>query len=485
MKRIYLFLLLPFLLQGSCKDSALPVKSLAVSSNSKYLTSPDGKAFLWIGDTAWELFHRLNREEAVEYLENRAEKGISVIQAVVLAENDGLRTPNAYGNLPLIDLDPENPNEAYFEHVDFIVNKAEELGLFIGMLPTWGDKVFSEHPGAGPVVFNTENAKVFGEFLGRRYRDKPVIWILGGDRNIANQEVLEIWRAMAEGLHSGDQGRHLISYHPRGGSVSSDYLHNEDWLDFNMYQSSHSKHFTEVYKYANHLALLHPRKPFLDAEPPYEDIGIEFWNYWDIKKAKDESDTISPIDFYGQLRDPSVYKKGVFTDADIRVHAYWNFLSGACGYTYGNNAIWQMWKPGMPYAIPCLMDWRTAMDRPGSEDLRHVRRILELRPFYKLIPDLSVVYGPVQDGREHIQSAIADDGSFLLVYLSVGQTAEVNMKKLDSKIIAWWYDTRNGEASQIGEFDNSGFQEFRPPSSGDGMDWLLVLDKKAAGLPPL
>jgi hypothetical protein len=36
------------------------------------------------------LFHKLNREEATEYPENRAAKGINVIQAVVLAENDGL-----------------------------------------------------------------------------------------------------------------------------------------------------------------------------------------------------------------------------------------------------------------------------------------------------------------------------------------------------------------------------------------------------------
>src|SRR5690606_18270174 len=101
--------------------------------------------------TAWELFHKLNREEATEYLENRKSKGFTVIQAVVLAENNGLRTPNSYGEVPLIVLDPTKPNEKYFEHVDFVVNKAEELGLVIGMLPTWGDKIFSENPGAGPI----------------------------------------------------------------------------------------------------------------------------------------------------------------------------------------------------------------------------------------------------------------------------------------------------------------------------------------------
>lgn len=137
MKKNVPFLLLVLFLFTACQTSTNTSKSLEISKNNRYLVYPDGTPFLWIGDTAWELFHRLDRDEAVEYLENRAEKGISIIQAVVLAENNGLRTPNAYGDLPLIDLDPTQPNEAYFEHVDFIVNKAEQLGLFIGMLPTF------------------------------------------------------------------------------------------------------------------------------------------------------------------------------------------------------------------------------------------------------------------------------------------------------------------------------------------------------------
>ncbi|MDQ3534164.1 MAG: DUF4038 domain-containing protein, partial [Bacteroidota bacterium] len=130
-----------------CKQDCLSQK-ITISSNNRYLQA-EGTPFFYLGDTAWELFHRLNREEATEYLQNRAEKGFNVIQAVVLAELDGLNTPNAYGHLPLIDNDPTKINNDYFEHVDFIVNKAEELGLYIGMLPTWGDK-FNKKWGVGP-----------------------------------------------------------------------------------------------------------------------------------------------------------------------------------------------------------------------------------------------------------------------------------------------------------------------------------------------
>jgi hypothetical protein len=74
----------------------------------------------------------------VRYLEDRARKGFTVIQAVALFEVDDLASPNAYGELPLKDKDPGRPNEAYFAHVDFIVNQAASLGLHVGVRPTWG-----------------------------------------------------------------------------------------------------------------------------------------------------------------------------------------------------------------------------------------------------------------------------------------------------------------------------------------------------------
>ena len=104
--------------------SAAPNR-LRVSTNGRFLQYDDGKPFFYLADTAWELFHRLNREEATRYLEDRARKGFTAIQAVALAELDGLTTPNAYGALPLVDKNPTRPNDAYFTHVDFIVDKAE------------------------------------------------------------------------------------------------------------------------------------------------------------------------------------------------------------------------------------------------------------------------------------------------------------------------------------------------------------------------
>ena len=91
----------------------------------RYLQYADGRPFFYLGDTAWELFHRTTREEARLYLEDRARKGFTVIQAVCLAERDGLRVPNAYGDLPFADAGFTRPNERYFAYVDEVVAMAD------------------------------------------------------------------------------------------------------------------------------------------------------------------------------------------------------------------------------------------------------------------------------------------------------------------------------------------------------------------------
>ena len=155
---------------------------LKVSANKRFLEFQNGTQFFYLGDTAWELFHRLTKTDAERYLENRREKGFTVIQAVALAELDGLNVPNMEGEKPLINNDPATPNEKYFAHVDWVIKKAEEKGMFIGLLPTWGDKVDKQW-GVGPVIFNPENAFQYGKWIGTRYKDyQNIIWINGGDR---------------------------------------------------------------------------------------------------------------------------------------------------------------------------------------------------------------------------------------------------------------------------------------------------------------
>ena len=341
---------------------------LKVSENGRFLVREGGEPFFYLADTAWELFHRLNREEADRYLENRAEKGFTVIQAVALAELDGLREPNAYGHLPLLNNDPETPQvqegpaNDYWDQVDYVVTKAESLGLVIGMLPTWGDK-WNKKWGAGPVIFTPQNAEVYGLWLGQRYRDKPVIWILGGDRPVEDDTQKEIVRAMAHGLREGDGGAHPITFHPTGGQGSAQYFHEEDWLDFNMRQNGHETSFQPRYAETRPDYDRQPPKPVIDGEPIYEDHPISF-------DARQHGHSLA---------------------ADVRRPLYWDLFSGAAGHTYGHHSVWQMWDTQRPPVNSPLMPWTQAIDQPGAGQMQFGRRLMESRPFLTRIPDDSII----------------------------------------------------------------------------------------------
>ncbi len=171
MSRRYIIICLLLLCQSAFAQ-------FSVSDNRRYLLK-DGKPFFWLGDTGWELFHRLNRDEADRYLKTRSEQGFTVVQAVVLAEMDGMRVPNANGDIPFFDQDLDKPNEQYFAHVDYIIDRADHYHMNIAILPTWGDKVFADRWGKGPAIFNPRNAASYASWLANRYKDRTnIIWIL-------------------------------------------------------------------------------------------------------------------------------------------------------------------------------------------------------------------------------------------------------------------------------------------------------------------
>ena len=57
---------------------------------------------------------------------------------------------------------PLNQTKHTLTHVDWVIKKAAEKGIFIGLLPTWGDK-WNKKWGTGPEIFNPENAKAYGK----------------------------------------------------------------------------------------------------------------------------------------------------------------------------------------------------------------------------------------------------------------------------------------------------------------------------------
>jgi hypothetical protein len=440
-----------------------PLPKLKVSGNQRFLVTAEGKPFFYLADTAWELFHRLDRQEAVQYLDKRASQGYTAIQAVALAELDGVTDPNPYGDLPLIGKDPTKPaitpgansNDKqaydYWDHVDYIVDQANARGLYIAFLPTWGRWVNNTGK-TDESLLTPQNAQTYGEFLGKRYARKGIIWILGGDRTATGFEAT--WRALAKGIAIGVSGKEdysavLMSFHPRGGETSSAWFHEDPWLDFNMHQTGHglgdkTASWDRIAKdYARA-----PTKPVIDGEPLYEDHPLAF-------RARDY---------------------GYSFDAHVRQRAYWAVFSGACGHTYGNHSVWQMYAPGRRPINGPLFYWYEAIHRPGAAQMQYVRKLIESRPYLSRIPDQSLVVDAL-DGHDRIVATRGDGYAF--IYSAQGRKFTVNLGKISGeKLKASWYNPRTGTSTAAGELDNAGTREFTCPSEGFGSDWVLVLDAK-------
>jgi hypothetical protein len=438
---------------------------LRVSDNGRYFVRADGSPFFWLADTAWSIFVNLDRAEVERYLDARAAQGFTLVQAVAVFPQAGGPGPNPYGHDPLADgmtpattdgAAPEDEEQYdYWDHVDFVVAEAAERGIRIGLLPVWADTQ------AGSLV-TEENAGGYGEFLGKRY-GHDVVWVLGGDSGADGVE--DVWRSLAEGIAIGangstDYSNLLMTYHPRGDQTSATWFHNDDWLSFNMLQGGHCR------RWDNLLGLIagnfseNPPKPFLDGESIYEDHPI----CW---KPED----------------------GFSTAEDVRRNAYWSVFGGAAGHTYGHHAVWQFLEDGESASLGARGSWTEALDFPAGQQMRHLRALVESRPYLTRVPDQSVLDTDVPGLDLKTLRATRDEpGSFIMIYTAEGEPFRVDTTVLPGpELTAWWFDPRTGTAIDAGSVQRAESVEFFPPETGDaddGRDWVLVIDDVARGFAP-
>lgn len=447
--------------QSDTVDGRLP--ALKISDNQRYFMTEDGKPFFWLGDTGWLLFNKLDRAEAEQYLEDRKEKGFNVIQVMVLHT---VPSVNVYGDSSLINADlsrplttegnnPENSEEYdYWDHIDYVIDKAREKGLYMALVPVWGSPVKDG-------LVSVDQAKKYAAFLAERWKDKSnIIWLNGGD--IKGSDSLDVWLEIGKTIKSIDSD-HLMTFHPRGRTASSDWFHNESWLDFNMVQSGHrrydqdtsskeNKHFGEDnWRYIQDDWALRPIKPTIDGEPSYEGIpqGLH-----DINEPR-------------------------WTDKDVRRYGYWSVFAGAFGYTYGHNAVMQMHASSDSTSAYGSNDsWTDAMQAPGAGQMQHLKSLLlSVEDYFERVPDQSLV---VDNGEKYDRLLATRTNQLALIYTYTGREIKVNMGKINGdNVVAAWFNPRTGEETLIGEVENRGTQSFQPEGEyAAGNDWVLVLRSK-------
>jgi hypothetical protein len=462
MKLIKRFFLLALLFSSIFTRAQL--QQLRVSDNKHFLVTMNGKPFFWLGDTGWELFHRLGRIDAETYFKKRSAQGFTVIQAVVLAELNGLHSPNANGELPLLGDDPAKPNPAYFNYVDTLIDLAAKYNLYIALLPTWGDKVYKNRWGVGPEIFTSENIFAFGKWIGARYKNKTnIIWVIGGDRSPRdNSQDVAIWRALAKGITEGVGGQKhaVMTFHPQpdGTSSSSQWFQQDEWLSLNMLQTGHCRD-TPVWELVEADYKRQPQKPVVNGENIYEEMPVCF-------NAKELG--------YGSA-------------FDVRKSAYLSVFAGACGHTYGcGPVIWFSEKTDNLFAQ--LHTWREAMDLAGANEMKWLRALMESRPFIDRVPAEDLLEDSLSGLSERVQATRGKD--YIFVYSAYGKRITLRAGSVAwDKVSANWYDPRTGKSTPVGSFINDHSLSFEPPQPisppvpTEKEDWVLILDDASKNYP--
>lgn len=439
--------------------------NLSVSENGRYFKN-GATPFFWMGDTAWLLFQNLTLEETYVYLKNRKDKGFNVIQATIIHElpgaqirEDGTMIKRRDISQAFYDMDMTRPNleTEFWKHIDRVIQMAEELGVYLALVPCWGTVVDAGY-------LTLENVSAYAKFLGERYHSYPnIIWLIGGDcRGDANYE---LWCTFGYTIKALCK-EHLVSFHPFGRTSSSFWFDEEDFMDFHCFQSGHRRYdqislgewddnnqkegwFGEDnWRYVIRDQSSLRRRPTLDAEPSYEQIP---------QGLHDDSQP------YWQAE-------------DARRYAYWSVFAGAAGHTYGHNAIFQFYDPenGMPL-FGVNMTWREALHDCGSNQMQFLKALFQKVDYESGKAADELIVAKQGEGYERI-SAFAGVG-FAYFYTYSGKRFAVNLEKLKwPKVSAWWFDPVNGAYSFIDNYEAESKMWFVPSNKRrEHNDWVLVL----------
>ena len=419
---------------------AQPVKPqfpIKISENERYFTDQNDQPFMYHGDTAWKIFTRLTFEEARQYLENRKNKGFTVIQVTMCMMPEDV---NRYGEAPFGgNHDFSKPNEAYFDHVARVINLADSIGLLISAAPLWlgcCGEGYGGRPGKPMDLNGPKKALQFGKYLGRKFgKFNNLVWIMGGDNDPMKD------RAVIENLATGirEHTRHqLICYHASASHSSTDLFQYAPWLGYSM-----------VYTYYTDMLRGNWRAPE-QIPQVYEECLREY----------NKSDRMPFI--LGESHYEAEFNG---TPQILRRQAYWTMTSGGAGHCIGT-LLWSF-PDG----------WQDNLDLPGVNSMKYMIEFFKKIPWWTLIPDQRHVVSAAGYGHygndDYVTTAITPDKKYAVSYFPRPRFMTMDLGAMDgTSVKAEWFNPRTGEYTLIDQYTDKKKTLFIPPDAGD---WVLLL----------
>jgi hypothetical protein len=413
-------------------DYVYPLKSGVEGSH--YLTDQTNRPFFWSGDAAWSLIAQLSKQDVDYYLDNRKEKGFSIIMISLIEHKFCTNPPaNYYGDLPFTGKIFASPDENYFANADYVLNAAARRNIVVLLAPLYLGYACKDEGWCAEVkAASISDLRSWGRYVGNRYKNfSNIVWLIGGDTDPSQvkDKVLE----MVRGIRDFDT-LHLFTAHNHPESMAITPWPEESWLSVNNVYSYDSVLYRQYKKAYSQTPVI----PFYEIESAYENEHNS-------------------------------------TPQQLRSQAYWAILSGAMGHIFGNCPIWHF---GGAKTWCNLTDWKAEMNNNGSVSMDYLQRLFKSRPWYLLIPDIEhrvLTSGFGSWGcKDYVTTAITSDSNTMIAYLPSNRMVTVDMSKISGgKAKCWWYNPADGKTISIGTFNNSGFRSFTPNSNGD---WVLVID---------
>lgn len=336
--------------------------------------------------------------------------------------------------------------------MDEIVDSVNARGMVAVIVPLWAamnelqhhDEQWKEN------YLTNEESMLIPRYMGARYAADNVIWIVGGDNTYKTAEQKDFWSDFARLLKDASGNRQLATVHTSGWNASFDFFDNSTpWLDFHMYQSSHTARAEYTIIAATEGYALEPVKPVLNGEAVYEDIFHRLWAPGDTTNT--ESFRIKP--------------------EHVRQAGYESILSGAIvGYTYGGNGIWQWHKEELAGTHSPRFEVMEAINLSGSSNMTVLRRIMEDYLWYNFKPKPEYVIS--RESRNKITTAATEN--HLVSYFATG-TIEVEYQlPLQIRAVSGKFVNPSTGAEQSTE--NSEFGRSFTIQPPDTMDWVFVAE---------
>ena len=436
------------------------VYPLHPSANGRYMLDASNTPFLIIGDGPHTILAKLSNSDAATYLTDRGQRGFNALWIELLCDsytfgygNEG--DPNygrdVNGNNPFTSTlaggfyDLTTPNEAYWSHVDYIVQQAAANGLQCMFTPLdqggWTQT---------SLVNGTTRCQQYGQFLGNRYRNYPnIIWEFGNDFQLWRTQLNDaVILAIADGLRSTDPN-HLIT-------IELDYPVSESQDDSNWIPRIN---MNSVYTY--------------------------FTTYIETLVAYNKT-TVMPVLFMEEHYEDETLFSETGTPNILRRQEYWSLISGAlAGHMYGS-----YWTDRF------ATNWQSHLNTQAVRELGYFKSLMTSVAWYNLVPDqthslLTAGYGTFGDtghvgNNDCAMAARAPDGSLAIIYTPVSHNMTIAMGNFAGLVTARWFDpTNNTFQTVVGSpFPNTGSHNFATPgnnSAGDP-DWVLLL-QAASGSP--